>query len=148
MQRAVHGIGSPPIPWRSAIGPRFFEIYPPSRVAELLRDAIPSEGATAVLDSVRLELTCTQIRLWGNPVAIWNIVTPEQLRLDRLTRRLVDSGLAGDDLQAALRDYGLFDSENDRIRTSCDLVIVNDGSLDEFVAAAQAAYEAWSSKLS
>jgi len=143
MEQAILDVGAASVPWRSAIGPLFLERYPPSRVAELLLAAIPRDGPSVVLDSVRLELTCNQIRRWPYPAVIWNVAVPEGIRLERLTRRLTDAGFNGGELESALRDYGLFDSEDDLIRSSCDVTIANGASVDEFVAKGLTAYRDW-----
>lgn len=118
---------------RASIGPTFLTRFPRSRIFEVLRER-SGEHVCTVFDGVRLAETCVQFRASCASVAIWSVTASPELRKRRRVSSLSQKGWLARQIDEEWNRYCSYDAEAARILVMADVVVENNGSLDELYA--------------
>lgn len=117
---------------RAEIGPVFIRRHGEAGVFDAVRDALAPEREV-MLDGLRLVRTCRQLVDAYPDAQIWLVEPSNDVRLQRLRDRL------GRNADAALEFYSAFDGELRGLRSLADVVLPNDGTPEELLAAGRLA---------
>jgi dephospho-CoA kinase len=107
------------------IGPTYLSRHTARDLDIVIADAVRDAGEPAIVDAVRLFDTAERMKRRG--VKIWFVDAPEAERVSRLRDRVTAEDLS--EVRRVLRQYEMFNAEQDAIRQIADVVLLNDGEL-------------------
>lgn len=121
---------------RASIGPTFLRQFARSTIFKVLRSRIGEDGCT-VLDGLRFAETCEQFRAFSTRVAIWSVTAAPELRRRRRMTSLSQKGWLARQIDKEWKSYGSYDAEEEKILEMADVVVENNGALDELYKSLQ-----------
>jgi dephospho-CoA kinase len=117
---------------RAEIGPVFLQHFTRNELFELIRNRVG--GGSCIVDGIRLADTCSRVRDQYPGALLWLICADKELRMQRLgSRKDCRCGIPQAQHLELLTQY---EAEEDRIRRLADDIVLNNGSLDDFLTAA------------